>query len=249
MKIVISSENSGARSYNSEIRNTKPKIKNNPQSEIKNNPQSAIRNPKSEIRNQKQSAIKNNPQSKIKNQKRSTIQNPQSKIKNNPQSKIQNQKQSTIQNPKSPPGFSLVEVMIAVLILAIGLLSAAQLLTMALKLDALARSKSTATLAAQNQLERLVDLYKRNPAAAELTIGVHQAAELTEIRNPITQKVSNRYKITWLVGEINDPRPEMDPRGRVVSVRATPMLAENVENTDFSNNKVVTINAVITTEP
>ena len=154
--------------------------------------------------------------------------------------------QSEIRNPKS--GFSLVEVMIAVLILTIGLLSAAQLLTMALKLDVVARLKSTATLAAQNELERLTDLYRRNPAADELTIGAHQAEELTEILNPITQKVLNRYKITWLVGEINDPRPEMDPRGRTISVMATPMLTESAENANFSINKVITLNAVITAE-
>ena len=169
------------------------------------------------------------------------IRNQKSKIKNDPQSKIH--------NPKSSFGFSLVEVMIAVLILTIGLLSAAQLFTMALKLDVLARSKSTATLAAQNELERLADLYQRNPAAEELTIGTHQAEELTEIRNPITQKVLNRYKITWQVGEIHDPRPEMDPRGRIISVRATPMLTENAENADFSTNKVINLNAVITVEP
>jgi len=170
----------------------------------------------------------------------SAIRNPKSKTIRNPKSEIR--------NPHSP-GFSLVEVMIAVLILAIGLLSAAQLLTMALKLDALARSKSTATLAAQNELERLSDLYQRNPAAEELTIGTHQAEELTEIRNPITQKVLNMYKITWQVGEIHDPRPEMETRGRIISVRATPMLTENAENINPSNNKVITLNVVIAAEP
>ena len=143
-------------------------------------------------------------------------------------------------------GFSLVELMIAVFILTFGLLSAAQLLIMTMGLDALARSKSTATLAAQNELERLTDLYLRNPASGELTIGAHQAAELTEIRNPLTRNVLSRYKITWLVGNIPDPRPGIDLPGRTISVRAVPMLTESVENT--LRSKVITLNAVITAE-
>ena len=146
-------------------------------------------------------------------------------------------------------GFSLIEVMIAVFILTFGLLATAQLFAMTMKLDALARSKSTATLAAQNELDRLAELYRRNPAAEELTVGTHQAEELTEIRNPVTQHVLNRYKITWQVGGIPDPRPGMDPRGRIISVRATPEHMENVENPGSSKNKVITLNAVILAEP
>ena len=146
-------------------------------------------------------------------------------------------------------GFSLVEVMIAVFILTVGLLSAAQLLAMAAGLDAQARSKSTAALAAQNELERLADLYRRNPAADELTIGTHQAEELTEIRNPATQNVLSRYKITWLVEGIPDPRPGLEPQGRVISVRATPMLTESVESPRSFKNKEITLNAVIAAEP
>jgi len=146
-------------------------------------------------------------------------------------------------------GFSLVEVLVAVFILTIGLLSAAQMLAMAMKLDAQARSKSTAALAAQNELERLADLYRRNPAAEELTIGTHQAVELTEIRNPVTQNVLSRYRITWLVDGIPDPRPGIEHAGRVISVRATPMLTESVESPRSFQNKEITLNAVIAVEP
>ena len=146
-------------------------------------------------------------------------------------------------------GFSLIELMTAVFVLIIGLLAAAQLLAMTIGLDALARSKSTATLAAQNELERLADLYRRNPAAEELMIGAHQAVELTEIRNPLTQKVLNIYKITWSVGSIPDSRPGIDLPGRIISVRATPMLTESEENTDSFRNKAITLNAVISAEP
>ena len=146
-------------------------------------------------------------------------------------------------------GFSLVEVMIAVFILAFGLLAAAQVLAMAMVLEAQARSKSTATLAAQNELERLTDLYRRNPEAKELTIGAHQAEELTEIRNPITQNVLNRYKITWFVSGIPDPRPGIDLKGSVISVQATPMRTESEESPGHFKKKAITLNAVIVAEP
>ena len=154
-----------------------------------------------------------------------------------------------VERRETDKGFSLIEVLVAVFILTLGLLSAAQLLTMALGLDALARSKNTAMLAAQNELERLADLYRRNPAAEELTIGTHQAEELTEIRNPLNQTVLNRYKITWLVSGIPDPRQGVDPQGRIISIRATPMLTESMENTGSLKNKTITLNAVIAAEP
>lgn len=146
-------------------------------------------------------------------------------------------------------GFSLVEVLIAISILTFGLLAAAQLLTMTIILDAKSRSKSTASLAAQNEIERLADLYRRNPDAEELIIGTHQAEELTEIRNPLNQNVLNRYKITWLVDGIPALHPGINAQGRIISVRATPMLTENLENTDSSKNKAVTLNTVIAAEP
>jgi len=157
----------------------------------------------------------------------------------------------TNQNEKSGPadGFSLIEVMVAVFILAFGLLAAAQLLTMAMMLEAQSRSKSTAALAAQNEIERLADLYRRNPAAEELAIGAHQSEELTEIRNPITQNVLNMYKITWHVSGIPDPRTGMEMDGRVISVQAAPMLAEREDSPHYLKNKAITLNAVIAAEP
>jgi prepilin-type N-terminal cleavage/methylation domain-containing protein len=146
-------------------------------------------------------------------------------------------------------GFSLVEMMIAVFILAVGLLSAAQLLTLTVGLDALARSKSAATLAVQNEIDRLSGLYRQNPASEELTIGTHQATELIEIRNPLTQNVLNRYKITWSVNGIPDPRPGIDQPGRIISVRATPMLTESMENTHPFQRNAITLNAIIAAGP
>ena len=146
-------------------------------------------------------------------------------------------------------GVTLVELLIAVFILSFGLLAAAQLLAMTLRLDALSRLKSTSVPAAQNEIERLADLYRRNPASEELTVGTHHAKELIEIRNPATQNVLNRYKITWTVGGIPDPRPGVDLPCRTISVRAIPMLTEREENPNLFHNKATTLNAVIAGAP
>jgi len=152
-------------------------------------------------------------------------------------------------NSKNAAGFSLVELMIAVFILAFGLLATAQLLTVTMKLDAMSRLKSASATAAQSKLDNLTDLYRRNPAAEELTIGAHQADGLMEILNPATQKVLNRYKITWVVDNIPDPRSGVDLPGRIISVRATPMLSESEENTHPFYNKAASFNAVISGAP
>jgi len=146
-------------------------------------------------------------------------------------------------------GFSLVEVMIAVFILTVGLLAAAQVLTMATILETHARLKSTATLVAKNELDRLADLYRRNPESDELTIGEHQSNELMEIWNPITKNVLNRYKITWFVSGIPDARPGIGLNGCIISVRAIPMLTESAEGQNTFINKAIIHSAIIVSEP
>ena len=158
-------------------------------------------------------------------------------------------KSETSTNSENAAGFSLVELMIAVFILAFGLLATAQLLTVTMKLDAMSRLKSASAMAAQSKLDNLIDLYRRNPAAEELTVGAHQADGLMEILNPVTQKALNRYKITWVVDNIPDPRSGVDLPGRVISVRATPMLSESEENTHHFHNKAVSFNAVVSGAP
>ena len=71
------------------------------------------------------------------------------------------------------PGFTLIEMMIALLILSIGLLATGQLIFAALSSSSLARSKGNAALAAHYKLEFLGDLCRRNPDAFELSPGNH----------------------------------------------------------------------------
>ena len=73
----------------------------------------------------------------------------------------------------SAEGFSLIEIMIALVILTFGLLATAQLIYISVGSGSLARSKQTASIAAQQRMEYLSDLYRLNPDAEDLAPGSH----------------------------------------------------------------------------
>ena len=150
---------------------------------------------------------------------------------------------------KHAKGFSLIEMIIALLILTLGLLAAGPMLSTTAHLTTLARSKNTAALTAQSALEHLADLYRRNPSAVELTPGNHQEASLREVINPLNMSVLNRYKVTWFVDDIPDPRAGMILPGRMVSVRVTPLRSESEADIDSIRNKVLSVTAIFGMEP
>src|SRR5512139_1532289 len=73
----------------------------------------------------------------------------------------------------SAAGFTLIEMLIALVILTFGLLSAGQLMYVAMGSASLARSKGTAATVASDRLEFLADVYRRNRLDASLADGNH----------------------------------------------------------------------------
>ncbi len=141
-------------------------------------------------------------------------------------------------------GFTLIEALIALLILTFGLLSAGQLIFVALGSASLARSKESASLVAQNQLEMLADLYRRNPDAPELTEGSH-LGDPVQIAGGRT--VLHRFSVAWQVSAIPDPRGTLR-NARLVRVTVTPIRADGAVNSKASLNKVVDVASVICAE-
>jgi Tfp pilus assembly protein PilV len=141
-------------------------------------------------------------------------------------------------------GFSLVEVLIALLIMTCGLLAVGQLIYTTAASGSLARSKDTASLAAQNKFEYLSDLYNRDPGAAELAEGAHGPEE-AESLNPVTGAPLNRFSITWNVQNVPDPRPGKILKARQVSITVTPVRSGDVANVKPWLNKVLTVNSVL----
>jgi len=142
-------------------------------------------------------------------------------------------------------GFTIIEALMALSILAFGLLAAGQLIFVAMSSASLARSKESAALVAQNQIEMLADLYRRDPEAPELTGGSHVGDQVQVMGRG---SVLNRYGISWQVDSVPDPRGGALPHARLIRVTVTPIGADGSSNTRASLNKIVNVSAVFFSE-
>ena len=148
---------------------------------------------------------------------------------------------------KHEQGFSLIEVMIALIIAATGLLAAGHLIFIAVSSASLARSKGTAALAAQNMLETISCLYAVDQTHNQLTPGNHGPQEM-KIMNPNTGNVLNHFSITWTAENVQDPRPDVIPVARCVRVTVTPVRSGSVVNYRPPFNKIMNIATVFSPE-
>jgi prepilin-type N-terminal cleavage/methylation domain-containing protein len=139
-------------------------------------------------------------------------------------------------------GFTLTEMLIALFIMTFGLLSAGQLMLVAMGSSSLARSKDSAAVAAQDRLEFLADLYRRDTSAAELTVGDH-APLLVNIVNPTDNSVLNRFSVGWNVSVVPDARGKT-LHARLVRVTVTPIDTAGNVNSRRLLNKVVSVSSI-----
>jgi prepilin-type N-terminal cleavage/methylation domain-containing protein len=141
-------------------------------------------------------------------------------------------------------GFSLIEMTIALLVLTFGLLAGGQLLSLAASSDSLARAKGTAALAAQDMLEKLADLYRRDASAMDLALG-HHGPTRTQIVNPVNGSVLNQYNIEWNVRSLPGFRSGRPLDARLVMVTVSPAYAGGQPNLKPGRNKVVSISSIL----
>ena len=142
--------------------------------------------------------------------------------------------------PMTAQGFGLIEMLLALSITAFGLLAAGQLLYVAAGSNSLARSKSTAALAAQNMMESLGALYRQNPSAPDLTLGDHGPRSI-QVANPTDGTILNRFNVTWVVENVPDPRPGKALDARLVRTTVTPVLDKGTENNQPGLNKILNV--------
>jgi prepilin-type N-terminal cleavage/methylation domain-containing protein len=140
-------------------------------------------------------------------------------------------------------GFSLIEMMIALAILSFGLLAAGPLMYSAARSNSVARSKSTASTAAQSKLETLADLYYQNPLAEDLMFGGH-GPQQAQVVNPNDGAVLNRYEISWMISRVPDPRPGKIVDARLVRVTITPIHQEGMESSQSKFNKTLNVSTI-----
>ncbi len=135
-------------------------------------------------------------------------------------------------------GFSLIETLIALLLLTTGLLAAGQLIYSTFGSSSLARSKMTAAIAAQDAIEQLSALYARNPLADDFASGDHGPRQ-AEFPNPLDETVLNRYSVVWNIREIPDPRPGKKLNARIARITIIPEF----QQTRF--NKILQVSTIL----
>jgi prepilin-type N-terminal cleavage/methylation domain-containing protein len=141
-------------------------------------------------------------------------------------------------------GFSLIELMIALTILAFGLIAAGQLFLVAASSGSLASSKGSAAVAAQNMLEHLADLYSRNSSSGDLALGSHGPSQ-TQVMNPTNGAILNRYTIAWDVSRVSDPRPGKELDARLVRVMVAPIQSNGAPNSRPLFNKILNASTIL----
>ncbi len=145
---------------------------------------------------------------------------------------------------ESASGFTIIEALIALLILGFGLLWAGQMIFVAMSAASLARSKGSAALVAQSQLDSLGDLYRSNPEAPEMSEGSHTG---DQVQLSTGGTVLNRYAVSWDVGPVPDPRGGVIPRTRLVRVTVVPVGDDGTVNVKVRLNAVVSVSSVFCT--
>lgn len=126
-------------------------------------------------------------------------------------------------------GFCLAELLLALGLLTFGLLAVGQLLAVTAALGSLDRSQGTAAIAARTTMESLTDLWERAPSNAALAPGSH-GPRTVEVRDPWNGTVLNRYRVTWEVEAVGDPRPGKSVRARTVTVHVAPVEVGGEDN-------------------
>ena len=144
---------------------------------------------------------------------------------------------------RSDDGFTLVEMLIAIIILTFGLLAAGQLLLVAMGSSSLSRSKGGAAGAAANKVEFLADLYRQNPNASDLTTGSH-GPDVVQVLNPINNRVLNRFNVAWTVATVPDPRAGKNLNARMVTVTVTPVDGSGATHNVAGLNKAVSVSSI-----
>jgi Tfp pilus assembly protein PilV len=140
-------------------------------------------------------------------------------------------------------GFSLVEALMAILILSVGFMFMGQVMVGSIGSTILARSKGTAGLAATDKLEALAQKYRANPGDADFTLGSH-GPEQVEILNPNDSRKLNRYNVGWMVSPVSDPRSGVTLRAAQVTVTVTPIGSGIAANNKVGQNKVINVTTI-----
>jgi prepilin-type N-terminal cleavage/methylation domain-containing protein len=141
-------------------------------------------------------------------------------------------------------GFSLIEVLIALLVLALGVALGAELIRLAAQSSSLAGAQGAAATCAENKMSVLRDSYRQDPQTVDLNIGTHGPEEIL-ISNPSAGRILNRFQVSWRVDNVPDPRPGKALEARRIQVTVLPVDAAGSRHDVSGMNKVVVLSSIV----
>ena len=128
-------------------------------------------------------------------------------------------------------GFTLIEALVATLVLTVGLLAMAELLAVSLRMHQLGRNSTTATRLAQDKFEEMMKMnFNTNPA---IQVANCSNALVSNVTNCFDTPANSGYTRRWQV----TAGPTV--RLRTVTVRVIPNNADRRVGADFTVTSLI----------
>jgi prepilin-type N-terminal cleavage/methylation domain-containing protein len=119
-------------------------------------------------------------------------------------------------------GFTLVEVLIAMVILTIALVSMAELMAITLRMQMMGRNETAAIRLAQSKIDELIAVdFEGEFTAATVAVGGSLTADVATYSDPPADGFSRRWQIVAITDET---------RVRTLTVRVTPTINDRRTN-------------------
>jgi prepilin-type N-terminal cleavage/methylation domain-containing protein len=128
-------------------------------------------------------------------------------------------------------GFTVIEVLVAMVILTVGLVSMAELMAVTLRLQQLGRNQTAATRLAQDKIDELMSQNWGGAApSAQLAVGGSLTADVAnhfDIPPTFAGSTALSYRRRWVVTNGPDDLPAVVANKlRVITVRVTPVVTD-----------------------
>ena len=133
-------------------------------------------------------------------------------------------------------GFTLAEVVVALLVCTVGLVGMAQMLAVTLRMQQLGRNSTSAIRMAQDKIDELSSMNFNDPIASpQVQCGGSLTADVANYNDvPVVNGQAQPYRRRWLV----QAGPDLDANLRQVTVRLIP---DNVNRTTNAQYELVSV--------
>lgn len=105
--------------------------------------------------------------------------------------------------PTNERGFTLIEVLIAMVILTIALVSMAELMAITLRMQMMGRNETAAIRLAQSKIDELVAVDFTGASAASVALGGSLTADVATYNDTPAAGLKRRWQIQAIAGETN----------------------------------------------